>query len=510
MKIKLSLAASILLLSTPFSIYAQNDPISSQSITMAAPQIRAEAQAEIQALREAYAKQAKEIASLSSQLKRIELAQVDTAATASDATPTTSPVTRQTAAKKNIAKKKPSNKKKSTKKKAQRKKPVRQQTAARPRAQTQPTAAVTSERGQVANTPPATASQTENSSNNGAPATGTTATQSGQGNASTAAKAAKVKDEGLQRFTSTKADFIKGLTIENGFSYTRYDRRQLILNGFLALDAIFLGDINLSRIEADTFTYNLGFRYGVNSRLQFNINLPFVYRSTEFQQTGNNQSTAQLQSTTLDNSPNLGDVSAGMSFELHKESPKWPSLVWSLGFTAPTGTSPYGIKQVDKGNANNPFLVPSKMPTGNGIWALNTGLSVLRTLDPVVLFANLGYTYNFEQNINDLSTAANTTQAGSIKIGDIYQFGLGMAVALNERVAMNLSYTQAISDKSQSRTAGQRWQSIIDSGGVASTLNLGSTLAITRHLSMVANVGAGLTPDAPDVAFNLQFPYNFG
>ncbi len=38
------------------------------------------------------------------------------------------------------------------------------------------------------------------------------------------------------------ATFDRRLTIENGLSYNHYDRRQLTLNGFLALDAIFLGD----------------------------------------------------------------------------------------------------------------------------------------------------------------------------------------------------------------------------------------------------------------------------
>ncbi len=39
-------------------------------------------------------------------------------------------------------------------------------------------------------------------------------------------------------------------SFETGVTYSRYDTRQLILNGFLALDSIFLGNINLDRIKA--------------------------------------------------------------------------------------------------------------------------------------------------------------------------------------------------------------------------------------------------------------------
>lgn len=40
-------------------------------------------------------------------------------------------------------------------------------------------------------------------------------------------------------------------SFETGITYARYDARQLTLNGFLALDSIFLGNINLDRIKAD-------------------------------------------------------------------------------------------------------------------------------------------------------------------------------------------------------------------------------------------------------------------
>lgn len=52
------------------------------------------------------------------------------------------------------------------------------------------------------------------------------------------------------------AVFDRKLTLENGLSYSRYDRKQMTLNGFLALDAIFLGNIAIENVKSDSLTYN--------------------------------------------------------------------------------------------------------------------------------------------------------------------------------------------------------------------------------------------------------------
>ncbi|MBO6278196.1 MAG: hypothetical protein J6N20_12340, partial [Pseudomonas sp.] len=57
-------------------------------------------------------------------------------------------------------------------------------------------------------------------------------------------------------------------SLETGITYSRYDTRQLILNGFLALDSIFLGNLNLDRIKADNWTLDLTGRYNLDNRWQ--------------------------------------------------------------------------------------------------------------------------------------------------------------------------------------------------------------------------------------------------
>ena len=75
-------------------------------------------------------------------------------------------------------------------------------------------------------------------------------------------------------------------SFETGVTYTHYDTRALTLNGFLALDSIFLGNINLDRIKADNWTLDLTGRYNVAQRWQFDLNVPVIYRESTYSSGG--------------------------------------------------------------------------------------------------------------------------------------------------------------------------------------------------------------------------------
>ncbi|MGR9115994.1 MAG: transporter, partial [Gammaproteobacteria bacterium] len=140
-------------------------------------------------------------------------------------------------------------------------------------------------------------------------------------------------------------------------------------------------------------------------------------------------------------------------------------------------------------------------------WAFSTGLSFVRTLDPAVLFANINFFHNFEGDFDNIG--GNTPTPGTVDLGNAYQFGLGMAFALNERLSMNFSYTQRFTDKARIKAKGGEWESIIGSDANIATLNMGVTFALTQHLTVVTNVGVGLTTDAPDVQLGIKLPYRF-
>ena len=305
--------------------------------------------------------------------------------------------------------------------------------------------------------------------------------------------------------------FNRRLTLEAGVTYSHSDRKQLVLNGFLALDAIFLGNIAIEGVESDIYRYDLAARYGLTNRMNINLNVPFVQRSTTYQKGGSNGA-AIAGEAEVTRDPTLGDVNLGMSYQVVKEGPSNPDVVWNLSVTAPTGEHPYGVPTVthtfDDNGTPIDLEVPEELPTGSGVWAATTGFSVVNTLDPAIIFANIAYTYTRPESFDDIGVAAGD-QPGDIDLGDAWQFGAGIAFAFNDRLSMNMSYSQAITRVSKTREEGGEWQNIIGSQANSATLGVGVTYAVSKHLSMVTSIGAGLTDDAPDVTFSLKFPYMF-
>ncbi|WP_095108204.1 transporter [Pseudomonas sp. Irchel 3E20] len=298
-------------------------------------------------------------------------------------------------------------------------------------------------------------------------------------------------------------------SLETGMTYSRYDTRQLILNGFLALDSIFLGNINLDRIKADNWTFDVTGRYNFNNRWQFDLNVPVVYRESTYQSGGAQNGAAGVTSEkSITRDPTIGDVNFGVAYKFMDESVNTPDAVVTLRVKAPTGKEPFGIKLRQVSNNTNLF-VPDELPTGNGVWSITPGISLVKTFDPAVLFGSLSYTHNLEQDFDDISSSPSIKTPGSVRLGDSFQIGAGIAFALNEKMSMSFSVSDLIQKKSKLKSDGGDWQSVVSSDANAGYFNVGMTVAATDNLTIVPNLSIGLTDDAPDFTFSLKFPYYF-
>ncbi len=298
------------------------------------------------------------------------------------------------------------------------------------------------------------------------------------------------------------------LTVEPGVSYSLFDRSDLNLGGFLALDAIFLGTINVDQIESQIVTTDLSLRYSPTNRLQVDVNVPYVFRFSEFQTTGaGGGSTTQIDESLGEN--NLGDVSFGFSYRLYKEKKRIPDIVLSGRGRAPTGVDPFGIETVVVSGSEGNLTIPTELPTGNGVWAATGGISLLKTIDPAVLFANGRYTYRLTGSFADIG-AADGNQAGEIKLGDVLDFGAGIAYALNEKLSLSLAYSQQFVFEAQQRAAGTPdFVNIVGSDANVATLNFGATWAASKRLTVVTNVAPGISEDASDLSLSVKFPFRF-
>lgn len=302
--------------------------------------------------------------------------------------------------------------------------------------------------------------------------------------------------------------FNRKLTLDWGISDTYYDRRQLQLSGFLALDAIFLGNINLGETKSHQLMADLDTRYGLTDRISVDVDVPYIYRHSNFI-VGGAGTAANSPSDASGSANALGDVNFGLYYQFVKERESWPDIVGSVRVKAPTGTSPFGIKLVQMDPNNTNLVAPSKLPTGTGFWSITAGLSMLKTYDPVVLFGSLSYTYNVARSFADISSVASQTQPAKVKLGDIVQWGAGMALAFSEKDSASVSYTMAIEPQSKTQAPGQGWQKVPGSETVASALNFGLNHVVNKHLTINGSVSIGLTPDAPNFVVGVRFPYTF-
>lgn len=164
--------------------------------------------------------------------------------------------------------------------------------------------------------------------------------------------------------------------IDFGVTYQHYDRKDLALRGFLALDAIFLGEINLDRVRSDQWIADLTTRYTLSDRWQLELQLPYVMRYSRYQSTGKENASTALEEAKV-NGSDLGDMSLAVYYRLMMEDGRWPDLVWNLRGKVPSGKDPYGI-EVDYSPSGN-LITPQELATGDGVWQLSTGFSAVKT-----------------------------------------------------------------------------------------------------------------------------------
>nr|WP_253260778.1 hypothetical protein [Rhodanobacter glycinis] len=123
------------------------------------------------------------------------------------------------------------------------------------------------------------------------------------------------------------------------------------------------------------------------------------------------------------------------------------------------------------------------------------------------MFANLAYTHAFPRSFADVDTDPQTTTPGSVKLGDAYTYGAGVAFAFNERTSLSLSFSDKLSAKASLRAPKGRWAKVTGSDANAAAFNMGVTYALSRHTTLVTMLGIGLTPDAPNFTLTFKIPY---
>lgn len=206
-------------------------------------------------------------------------------------------------------------------------------------------------------------------------------------------------------------------------------------------------------------------RYGLFDNVEFDLTAPYSYVEQDTLGSVHKERIG------------LGDIGLGFRYAAWREDGTLPDVILNMNSAAPTGDD----------------------LLGSGSWSIAPSMTMVKTLDPVVLFGNLGY-------------ATSIGVSGSDQI----PYSLGMGFSLNDRVSFSMSmagassisrHTGTIFTQDPSATGKLSKQPISLSSQDIATMQFSSTIQMKKNLSVEPFVSFGLTKESPDFAVGIRLPY---
>jgi hypothetical protein len=270
------------------------------------------------------------------------------------------------------------------------------------------------------------------------------------------------------------------LVIEPGIEYSNISRNRVDLSGFSVIPALVIGKIDVAALDRDVYTAQVTSRYGLTDWLEAEITVPWIYREDDevFGATGSEEIRRM-------SGDGLGDIQGGLFAQLLYEDREIPGAILNFRYRAPTGED---FSEVDLDARGR----PTELPVGSGFWSFAPGFTLVKTTDPAVLFFSANYYFNLEDD-KDIY--------GTVDPGDIFEWSAGMAFALNERLALSLSFQHQIGGRTT-----QNGDEVLRSDLNAGTFFIGGSYTANHVTAFTFNLGVGVTDDAPDLTLEIRMP----
>jgi hypothetical protein len=201
-------------------------------------------------------------------------------------------------------------------------------------------------------------------------------------------------------------------------------------------------------------------RYGIIDGLELALAIPFGYAEEELD-------FGVARSRTDDFG--LGDIAGTLRYQLWSEFGARPALILELEGKSRTRSAPL---------------------LGTDHWNVGGGVTLVKTLDPVVFFGRLGYTATLEREGRDP--------------GDQIRYEAGMGFSLNDRVSFKMQVSGAAVGRAE-----LNGQEVSGSSLDIISLLFAVTTRATRYLFVEPFVSVGLTDDTPDVVAGVDLVYQF-
>jgi len=256
------------------------------------------------------------------------------------------------------------------------------------------------------------------------------------------------------------------------------------------LPAVFVGTIETGSVDRTILEPSLTTRLGLFDWLQLEAIFPWRY--------SNERHSLTNEEITIDDTA-FGDIEAGLSAQLMKEKGPWPALVGAVRVRTTTGQDLFDIDS------------PDELPTGSGFWGVRGILSAIKVRDPIVIFGNIGYTYNIPRT-GDFGFPQPAEDV-EIDPGDTIEWGLGFAYAISPEISLNMQYVHRLSVRSDMKDSGTLPEE--QEGKLPGTyqnvpeLKLGTVWNFKKNRFIDFSVSIGLSEDAPDVTVQIGMPFRF-
>ncbi|MDR3424177.1 MAG: transporter [Alphaproteobacteria bacterium] len=288
------------------------------------------------------------------------------------------------------------------------------------------------------------------------------------------------------------------LTYENTIEYTNTTRNIFTFNGVELAQVVLVGGITANATANQIVQESGRLRLGLTNRLEADIHVPYVYRNENLSNTVT--TTGSTETTAIEGS-DLGDIDAGLAYQINNGEGGWPFLIGNLRYKANNADGPYDIPY----NANN---IATRLPTGTGFQTAEASITAIKVTDPAVLFGNIGYVYDVPR---DIDRNFNGTYIGHVNPGDAVNALAGMSFAINQDTSFSLGYKHSYVFPTIQNTLVGGTNSAVSSGSFqVGSLLLGLSYAVSPKTTVNFNVEAGVTNDAPDVHLILRIPFQLG
>lgn len=230
--------------------------------------------------------------------------------------------------------------------------------------------------------------------------------------------------------------------------------------------------INFRNRKDRSFSIPLSMGYGLTQNTEVNASIALVHNKSE---------TATINSVVSSKGSGLGNASIGAMHKLKTESSTSPSITASANFSFP----------VDKKPISDDV---TQLPVGSNFKTASIGVAISKSIDPAIVFLNMGYNHTFADNQDGLRTQP----------GKAITYSIGSGLAVNRSISMS----GRISGQYQTETQ-YNGQPLHGSSSEPISLNGTIDYRLDDKTRLETSFDMGLTPDANDVGLGLTLIHNF-